>query len=166
MKKILKYSIIPIVLIIIVLIAFIIIKNRSSMKEETNTELIELQKIEDKLKQGQYVSDLQILDWGKSKISSKDEIKKYANDNALVALIFIETMKDKNYNKATELYEQIDKNSLSIEDLKDYNWDNYEIVNNFEIMENLNCITINLEGKKIWIYVTGNEIIDIKVSTI
>lgn len=119
------------------------------------------QVIEDRLMQNASVSDVQLLYWAQSDVSSKEEIKKYAKNNAMVALIFANSMKAQDYNKATELYQPIEEKSLTVEQLKSFNWDNYEIDSNFELIDNFNCITINIEGKKIGIYVSGKNIVDI-----
>ena len=43
---------------------------------------------EDRLKNGEKISDIQLLYWGESDIASKDEIAEYATNNGIVALIF------------------------------------------------------------------------------
>lgn len=129
---------------------------------EVVTELIKPQIIEDRLKRGKKVSDIQLLYWGESDLANKEEIAEYITDNYMVAMIFAETMKAKNYDKANELYQPITDKNLTIEQLKEYNWNNYKIINNFEMMKgtkgDLNCITIELDNKKIWIYVAGKQI--------
>lgn len=137
---------------------------------EVITDLIEPQIIEDRLKQNKTVSDIQLLYWGESNVASKDEIAEYAKDNAMVAIIFAETMKAKNYNKANEMYEVISEQDLSVNNLKEYNWEDYEIINNFKIMEgpkgDFNSVTIKVGEKKVWVYVAGKQIISIKEATI
>ena len=133
---------------------------------EVVTDLINPQVIEEKIKKGQEVSDIQLLYWGESDIASKDEIAKYCKNNAMVAIIFAETMKAKKYDKANQMYEVISDQDLTVDNVKEYNWDNYEMINNFEIMNNFNSITIKLENKKIWVYVAGKQITSIKEATI
>jgi len=133
---------------------------------EVVTDLIEPQVIEDKIIKGEIVSDIQLLYWGESNIASKEEITKYAKDNAMVTLIFLETMKAKNYDKANEMYKITSEEDLTIDSLKEYDWNNYEIVSNYEIIDNFNNIIIKLKDKKIWIYVAGKEIVSVKEATI
>lgn len=137
---------------------------------EVTTDLIEPQEIEDRLKTGKNVTDIQLLYWGESDIASKDEIAQYIEDNAMVAMIFAETMKAKNYDKANEMYKVISENDLTVDNLQEYDWSNYEITSNFKIMEGPNgdfsSITIQFENKKIWIYVSARQITSIKEATI
>lgn len=130
------------------------------------TDLINPQIIENRLKEGKSVSDIQLLYWGESDVASKDEIVEYVKENGMVAMIFAETMKTKNYEKANGMYEVTSEKDLTIDILKEYNWDNYEIVNNFEVMDNFNTITIKLENKKIWMYIAGKQIISIIEATV
>lgn len=126
-----------------------------------STELIEPQEIEDRLKSGEEVSDIQLLYWGESDVSSKDEIAEYVKDNGTVAVIFAEIMKAQEYDKANELYQVLskDKESLTIEQLKKYNWDNYEIQSNLQVIENMNSIIIKLDNKTVGMMITGKKIL-------
>lgn len=130
------------------------------------TDLIEPQTIEDRIKSGKTVSNIQLLYWGESDVASKDEIKEYIEDNLTVAMIFAEAMKEQKYDKANELYAVISESDLSVDNLKEYNWNNYKITNNFEIMNNFNSVTVELDNKKIWIYVAGKVVTSIKEATI
>lgn len=136
---------------------------------EVTTNLIEPQEIEDRLKDNKEVSDIQLLYWGESDIASKDEIAEYVKDNGVVALIFAETMKEQKYDKANELYQPIGKEDLTVEQLKEYNWNNYEIGDTFNIIEgpkgNFSSTTIKLEDKKVWIYVAGRQIMSVTKAT-
>lgn len=137
---------------------------------EVITELMKPQIIEDRLKQNKTVTDIQLLYWGESDIASKDEFTEYIKDNAMVAMIFAEAMKSQNYSKANEMYDIISEQDLTVDNLKEYDWNNYEIIDNFQIMQgpkgDFNSITIKLEDKKIWIYVAGKQIVSIKQATI
>lgn len=132
---------------------------------EVLTDLINPQVIEDRIKNGKNVSDIQLLYWGESDVSSKDEIAEYIEDNAMVAMIFAETMKSKNYDKANEMYQSITEKDLTVEQLEEYNWENYKIIDTFNMMKGnkgyLSSTTIELGEKKIWIYIAGGTIIDI-----
>lgn len=132
---------------------------------EVVTNFIDPQIIEDRLKEGKTVTDIQLLYWGQSNVSTKEKIAQYVKDNGLTALIFIETMKNKNYNKASTLYQPIVKTDLTVEELKEYNWDNYNVKSNFELITNYNCITIELDKKELWIYVAGDTIMNVKEKT-
>lgn len=141
-------------------------------KYEVTTGLIEPQVIEDRLKEGKSISDIQILYWGESDIASKDEIAEYIKDNATVAFIFSETMKSKKYEKASELYQPITEKDLTVEQLKQYDWSNYEIIDTFKIMDGaerdlyFSSTTVKLDNKKIWIYIAGRQIVSITESTV
>lgn len=134
------------------------------------TDLIDPQILENRLKSGKTLSDVQLLYWGESEIASKDEIAEYAKDNAMVAMIFAETMKAQKYDKANELYHVTSEKDLTINNLKEYNWHNYKMVQNLEIMKTttggFNSITIKLENKNIWVYIAGKKIISIIESTV
>lgn len=129
------------------------------------TDLIDPQIIEDRLKKGKIVSDIQLLYWGESEIASKDEISEYGKNNGMVAMIFAETMKSKNYEKANKMYQPIVETHLNIEQLKKYDWDNYEIIGDFLIMEgpggNLDGINIRVKDKKLYIMVAGKTIMSV-----
>lgn len=125
---------------------------------EVVTDLINPQEIEDRLKSGKNVTDIQLLYWGESDVANKDEIAQYIENNTIVAMIFAETMKAQHYTKAEELYKPITEKELTIEKLKEYDWENYEIVSNFEIINNLNGITIKLGEKEIYIYIANGKI--------
>lgn len=130
------------------------------------TDLIDPQIIENKLEQGKDVSDTQILYWGESDISSKEKISKYVKNNGIVALIFAELMKFQKYEKASEMYTPILDSDLTIEQLKEYNWDNYQIESNFELFNNFNGITVKINDKKLYIYVAGGTIMDVALSNV
>lgn len=132
---------------------------------EVTTELIEPQILEDRLKSNKELSDIQLLYWGESDVATKDEIVEYIKDNAMVAMIFSEMMKIKNYDKANEMYQPTVQKELNVEQLKEYDWTNYEFISNFEIINDFNCITVKLGDKNIWIYVAGKQIISIMEST-
>lgn len=133
-------------------------------------DLIEPQVIEDRIKQNKIVSDIQLMYWAESDIATKDEIVEYAKDNLMVVIIFAETMKEQKYDKANQLYTVISEQDLNIERLKEYNWENYDIVDNFEIMKSPNggfsSVTVKLEEKKLWLYVAGKQITSIREATI
>ena len=141
-------------------------------KYEVITDLIPPQEIEDRLIAGKSVTDIQLLYWGESDVASKDEIAEYATSNAMVAMIFSEMLKHEKYDKANELYERISEQDLTVEQLKEYNWSNYEIMNTFKIMDGgeeglyFSSTTVKLENKKIWIYIAGKSIMSIKEATI
>lgn len=128
-------------------------------------ELIDPQIIEDRLIKGDTVSDVQLLYWGESDIASKDEIIEYVEDNGMATLIFLESMKLGKYDKANELYQPTGKSDLSVEQLKEFNWSNYKIMGNLELMKgpkgNLNSIIIELEDSSLGILVAGRSIVSI-----
>ena len=134
-------------------------------KYDIITDLIDPQTIEDRLKDGKDVTDIQLLYWGESNVSSKDEIAQYIKDNGTVAIIFAESMKDENYDKVNEMYQSDLEKSLTIEQLKEYNWENYEITSNFEMLKgttgSLNGITIKLDDRNLYIFIAGGKIISI-----
>lgn len=125
---------------------------------DVKTELIEPNKIEERLKHGENISDIQLLYWGESDEATKDEIEEYVKNNTMVALIFCETMKNKNYDKAIEMYKPRLNDVLTIEQLKEYKWDDYKIENNFELLKNVNSMTIKLETNKITISIANGTI--------
>lgn len=137
---------------------------------EIVTDLIDPQILEDRLKSGKTLSDIQLLYWGESEVASRDEIAEYAENNAMVAMIFAETMKAQKYDKANELYQVTSEKDLTIDNLKEYDWNNYQMLKNFEIMKTatggFNSITVKLEEKNIWIYVAGKTIISIKEANV
>lgn len=136
---------------------------------EIITDLIDPQVIENRLKNKKNVTDIQLLYWAESDFASKNEIAEYAKDNSMIALIFAQTMKKKNYNKAIEMYQPTGEKDITIEQLKTYNWDNYEVIDSFKILEgpkgDFNSITVKLNDKKLWIYVAGKIIITITEAT-
>lgn len=131
------------------------------------TDLADPQIFEDRLKNGEKISNIQLLYWGESDIASKDEIAEYATNNGIVALIFAETMKTKNYNKAKGMYDDTNagEKDLTIEQLKLYNWDNYKITNNFKILEgpkgDFTTSTVQLDDKELYIYIAGKKVITV-----
>lgn len=131
-------------------------------------EAMEPQKIEDRLNNGESVTDVQLLYWAESEIANKEKIKKYAKDNGMVAVVFLTAMKEQNYDKASELYQPIAETHLTVEQLKEYNWDNPEILYNFEIMKgttgNLNGINIKIDNEELYMLVAGKEIMGITKS--
>jgi len=124
-------------------------------------DLIKPRIIEERLNKNEDVSDVQFLYWAESEESTKEEIAKYAKSNGIVALLFSEEMKAQKYNKASELYNAITTESLTVEQMKNYDWSNYKVESNFEMIENLNGITIRLGEKKLYIIVAGKEIMSI-----
>lgn len=139
-------------------------------KYKVETNLISGETIQKRLDNNEQVSDLYLLHWAMQDTTSAEDISKYAKDNTMVALIFAENMKNKQYNKANEMYKPTGEESLTIEKLKDYTWNDYEIVNNFKMVEgpkgDLTCVTIKTENKKLWLYVAGKSIIVVKEATV
>lgn len=132
---------------------------------KVNEEPINPQTIENRLKEGKKVTDIQLLYWGESDVSTKEEIKEYIEKNEIVAIIFAETMKSKNYDKANELYQPVGEISLTVEQLKQYDWNNYEITSNLEVMKgpkgDLNSIRVKIGNKELGILIAARSIVSI-----
>lgn len=134
------------------------------------TKPIDSQRIEDKLKNGDEISDSQLFYWAYSDEASKEEMSEYIKDNTIIAFIFAQAMNLKNYDKINEMYQPSTEKDLTVEKLKEYDWDNYEIIDTFKIIEgpkgDLTGTTIQLGDKKIYIYIAGGKIFNILEATI
>ena len=125
---------------------------------EVITEPINPQEIENKMEHNETVSSTQFLYWGSSKLATKDKIAKYAENNIQVATLFINAISNGDWKKVKDIYVPPFDFSLSIEDLKELDWNDYEVLEAYEPSYGTYNVILQFSSKKIVIRVYNKEI--------
>lgn len=128
-----------------------------------NTDLIPQSLLQERLESGENLSQNEFLLWAIYEETTSEDISKYAKDNLIILTLFAQLMKEQKYEKAMKLYKPINSElnngrELSENEIKEFDWSNYNIYNTTEFF-GINTYMINNYSKKINVMVNVNHTI-------
>lgn len=124
---------------------------------EVVTDFIDPQTIQEKLENGEEVSDGEFIHWAISESTDPQNIPIYASDNSKILILFAHFMSNGEYEKAEKLRKPINVNSevmneLTEEEIKEFNWSNYNIIDSLDTF-GMTTFIINDINKKISVFI-------------
>lgn len=106
-----------------------------------NTDLIPQTILQARLENNEAISQSEFLLWAIYEETKSEDISKYAEDNLVILTLFAQLMKEQKYDKAMKLYKPINSElgngrELSENEIKEFDWSNYNIYNSTGLFRN------------------------------